>query len=645
MALGVKIFDTGQEDLVLPCECLHARIGNLYVHAAVSGGGGQGAHEVIMRPVVSRPDRWLGWLIVASLVLPPAFFGLVAYQSRTATVASAEQRMAGTVRLLREQAEKVLDTNQLVIQQVDRLTAGMSWDEIAQSQTLHQQLDDLDNELAQVQSIYLAAPDGFVVNSSNSFPTRPISASDRPYFSAFRDGYQGTFISKVYRGRATGVEQFAIARRRSSPDGSFNGVIVAADSPDYFEKAYQGIGDEKASIVLARDDGEELASYPAAMFADSHAPANLIAQFPQDKPLLVNAVPHPYDKTDRVGVYQRIEGYPLFVGYSLPRAAITANWRNTVILNGILVGIGSLTVALVGWLALRGYRSERTEAQRREEAEAKMIEAMSMEAIGHLTAGVAHDFGNLLTVISGNIERLHAERGGHDDKIEAALSATARGDALIRKMLTFAHRHERDPELVDINEALTSCRPLLGSALRRDIVVEYHLSSQAVICRIDRAEFDFAILNIATNAGHAMPNGGRLAIEIGTVLIGAVGNELDLAPGEYAKIAIMDTGQGMPPDVLARAFELFFTTRESSTGTGLGLSQVYGFAKQSGGLATIGSAVGRGTTVTVYLPIADYLAIAEYAGAIRDDNGVMTSADEPATSQGSSIIIGQCQPP
>ena len=427
----------------------------------------------------SRPDRWLGWLIAASFVLPPAFFGLIVYQSHMATVAGAERQMVGTVRLLREQAEKVLDTDELVIQYVDRLIAGMSWDEIARSETLHQQLTQLDDQLVQVGGIYLAAPDGLVVNSANKFPTEPISASDRPYFSALRDGYQGTFISKVYRGRATNVEQFAVARRRSSQDGSFNGVIVVADSPEYFEKAYQRIGDDGASIVLARDDGEELAYYPAPMFADSGAPADLIAKLPPDRPLSVSPIPN--DKTDRVGVYQRIEGYPLFVGYSLPRAAITAKWRETVILNGILIMIGSLTVAFAGWLALQGFRSERAEVQRREEAEAKMVEAKKMEVIGQLTAGVAHDFSNLLTVIAGNIEQLQTrDVGDGKANIETALAATARGDSLIRKMLTFAHRrYTRNTEIVDINAALTAFAPLLRAVLRKSIVVD-------TICRRSR---------------------------------------------------------------------------------------------------------------------------------------------------------------
>jgi two-component system, NtrC family, sensor kinase len=565
----------------------------------------------VRRLAPSWTDRWLIGLIVASLIVPPAYYGLVAYQSRVATFAAADRQLIGVVKLLREHVQKVFDTDELVIKLVDRLTAGLSWDEIAHSERLHLLLKQLDDELPQVNGIYLVAPDGTVASSSRVFPVRPSNLSDRAYFTSLRDGYQGSFISDVHPGRTSGVLQFNVARRRSSLDGTFNGVILLSDDPAYFENAYRSFGDSAASVVLARDDGAELVSYPVPMFSGSRALADLIASA-ENEPLLVSSIPLPYDAMARKGAFQRIGGYPLFIGYSVPLASITASWRRTVILNGMLVAFGSLTVAFMGWLILRGYRSERAEARRREQAEAKMIAAMRMEAIGQLTAGVAHDFSNLLTVISGNIERLHA--GDIDNgkaRIEAALSATARGDALIRKMLTFARRHARDREIVDINAALTSFTPLLASALGKGIVVEYHLSPEPIICRIDPAEFDFAILNIVTNSSHAMPNGGRLNIITSTESVAAQ-SELELV-GEYAKIAITDSGLGMPPDVAAHAFELFFTTRERGTGTGLGLSQVYGFAKQSGGTVTIDSAVGCGATVTMYLPMVAMEALGETA--------------------------------
>ena len=580
-----------------------------------------------MKLVLSRPDRWLVWLIAASLILPPIFFGLIAYQSRTTTLAAADQQLMGTVRLLREHAEKVLETDELAMQRVDRLIAGMSWDDIANSGSLHQQLSQLDEQLEQVQGIFLVAPDGSVANSSRTLSVPSVNLGDRDYFSALRNGFPGVFISSTYRGRITGAEQFNFARRRFSSDGTFNGVVVISDPSLYFEDAYQEIGNSAASVVLARDDGDELASYPAPMFAGSRVPAGLIARVPKKEPLLIDPVPSPYDATDRRGAYQRIGRYPLLVGYSLPVSVITANWRRTVVLNGLLIGIGSLMVAFMGLLVLRGFRSEsaahaafRAEVRKREQAELKMEQAGKMEMVGQLTAGVAHDFNNLLTVIAGNLERLGETAAGDGKKrVEAALSATARGDRLIRQMLAFARRQVLHPEPLDVNAVLRAFAPLLASALNRTIAQDYRLASKPMPCCIDRAEFELAILNIVTNAGHAMPDGGRLQIRTGRVQRSDHGMEgLDLDPGSYLRIAFVDSGVGMPPEVLVRAFEPYFTTRDIGLGTGLGLSQVYGFARQSGGLATVDSTVGHGTTVTIYLPMLEVEPLGEDARQMTD---------------------------
>ena len=219
-----------------------------------------------------QPDSWLRWLIAASLILPPTLFGFVAYQSHVATMMAADQQMIGTVRLLREHAEKVLDTNELVIQQVDLLAAGLSWDAIARSEVLHQQLKRLAGQFPQVGGIFLVAPDGTVANGSAVFPATPINVSDRDYFSALRDGYLGAFISYARQGRVTEGEQFNFARGRSAPYGTFDGVIEIAASPTYFWEAYRNVGSKRASVVLVRDNGEELAYYPTPMFSGPSAP-------------------------------------------------------------------------------------------------------------------------------------------------------------------------------------------------------------------------------------------------------------------------------------------------------------------------------------------------------------------------------------
>jgi signal transduction histidine kinase len=185
-----------------------------------------------------------------------------------------------------------------------------------------------------------------------------------------------------------------------------------------------------------------------------------------------------------------------------------------------------------------------------------------------------------------------------------------RGAKLIRQMLTFARNQIVHPEIFDLNAELRAFAPLLSSALKGKASIDYHLTLKPTTCFIDRAELEFALLNITTNAGHAMPKGGCLGIDTEPVRIAAnTKGGLDLVPGKYLRLAFQDSGEGMSPDVLAHAFEPFFTTREIGVGTGLGLSQVYGFAKQSGGLATVESLVGHGTTVTMYLPALEASAL------------------------------------
>jgi len=582
--------------------------------------------------VPARPQRWLVWLIIASLIVPLAFVGLIAHQARRAALEAADQRISGTVMLLREHAQKVLDTDDLVIQQVDRLTAGMSWDDIAHSEALHRQLKQLDDGLPQMRGISVIAPNGTIVSSSRSFPAAPSSAMNRDFFSVFRNGYSGTFIGRPYNEPTTGDQQFNVARRRSSPDAAFNGVIVIADSTAYFEAAYQNVGTEAASVVLARSDGEELASYPTPMFAGSRIPTNLVTQTSERSPLLLRSIPDSYDAVDRLGGYQRLHGYPLLVGYSISAASVTAAWLRLVILNGVLVLVGSLAVAVIGWLALRGFRREeaayaayRTEVELRERAESVAENAKRMEAIGQLAAGVAHDFNNLLAIVSGNLESLlNNATTEQERRLDVALSATMRGSNLVRQLLTFARRQVFEPEILEVNETLRELAPLLASMLTKHISLECHLTSGPLSCRIDRAEFEFAILNIATNARHAMPNGGSFEVDTESIQVACNPDGLALPSGSYVRIALVDNGVGMPTEVLARVFEPLFTTRKPGEGTGLGLSQVQGFAQQSGGLATIESAVGRGTTVAIYLPMAQAAA-----AAVR----------EPASCQGTTCSM------
>ena len=248
------------------------------------------------------------------------------------------------------------------------------------------------------------------------------------------------------------------------------------------------------------------------------------------------------------------------------------------------------------------------ELVRRDQMQAALVKAQRLEAIGQLTGGVAHDFNNLLTVIMGNNELL-AARLTDPKSLEFLKSADEAADMAARltsRLLTFARRNRLEPILLDLNEHVLNMSELLKRTLGEPISLKTVLAAALWTTRADPSEVENAVLNLAINARDAMPEGGRLVIqtENATIEPVAVRGESGEKAGDFVRLSVTDTGVGMTPEVLARAFEPFFSTKENGRGTGLGLSTIYGFAQQSGGFAQIYSEVGEGTTVNIYLPRA-----------------------------------------
>jgi PAS domain S-box-containing protein len=243
-----------------------------------------------------------------------------------------------------------------------------------------------------------------------------------------------------------------------------------------------------------------------------------------------------------------------------------------------------------------------------EQTRAALFRSQKMEAVGQLTGGIAHDFNNILAIILGNAELLRAylpKDKYADEIIEAILRATLHGRDLTGHLLAFSRRRLLNPQPVDVNGLVAIIVRLLGRTLGATIRIATATSDDAGVAFVDPAALEAAVLNVALNARDAMPDGGLLTMRTSKVEVTAApATDDDLKPGTYAMLALADTGTGMPPEVMARVFEPFFTTKSGSRGTGLGLSMVYGFAKQSGGTVTIESEVGRGTTVAMYLPLA-----------------------------------------
>jgi signal transduction histidine kinase len=266
--------------------------------------------------------------------------------------------------------------------------------------------------------------------------------------------------------------------------------------------------------------------------------------------------------------------------------------------------------------ALRALEREREE---RIKTEAMLRQAQKMEAIGQLTAGIAHDFNNLMTVVIGNLDRarriLPADSGNQVARaIRAAALGAERAGVLTHRLLAFGRRQPLAPKVTDANDVLEHLADTLRRTLGENIRVITNLTFDLWSTRVDADALENTVLNLAVNARDAMPEGGNLVITTRNVPSGeAAIQNVGLAAGDYVEIAVSDTGTGMTPEVASRALEPFFTTKPVGEGSGLGLSQAYGFAVQSMGTLVLDSTLGQGTTLKIFLPRAQFAPAAAHA--------------------------------
>jgi signal transduction histidine kinase/ActR/RegA family two-component response regulator len=249
----------------------------------------------------------------------------------------------------------------------------------------------------------------------------------------------------------------------------------------------------------------------------------------------------------------------------------------------------------------------RKEIEDHRSTEEHLRQAQKMEAVGQLTGGIAHDFNNLLTVITGSLELILRHATGNETITRlatAAERAAERGARLTASLLSFARKQPLSPESLEINTLIREFAPLLQRAVGETARINLALTSSAPEANIDAAHCQSALLNLVINARDAMPAGGQLTVATQIVTLNAseLTSNPDARPGEFVDISVRDAGSGMTPEVVARAFDPFFTTKDLGKGSGLGLSQVYGFARQSGGHAAIKSTLGEGTLVSIFLP-------------------------------------------
>jgi signal transduction histidine kinase len=264
-------------------------------------------------------------------------------------------------------------------------------------------------------------------------------------------------------------------------------------------------------------------------------------------------------------------------------------------------------------------------------------QSQKLDAIGQLTGGVAHDFNNLLTGISGSLEILQTRlaRGQFTDVdrfISAAQGASKRAAALTHRLLAFSRRQTLDPKPTNANRLIEGMEDLVRRTVGPSIEVETVLAEELWITLCDASQLENSVLNLCINARDAMPDGGKLTIETAnTSLDGRAAREKVMAAGQYVMVCVTDTGIGMAPDVMERAFDPFYTTKPMGQGTGLGLSMTYGFAKQSGGQVRIYSEVGKGTTIRIFLP--------RHAGEEDAESLPAQLTEAPRAQAGETVLI------
>ena len=274
--------------------------------------------------------------------------------------------------------------------------------------------------------------------------------------------------------------------------------------------------------------------------------------------------------------------------------------------------------------------------------EEQFRQAQKMEAVGQLTGGLAHDFNNLLAGISGSLEMMearisHGRLAEVDRYMVAAKGAARRAAALTHRLLAFSRRQTLDPKTTDVNRLVAGMQELIQRAVGPGVQIEVVSAADLWRVLVDPPQLENALLNLCINARDAMPNGGRVTIETANKwLEGSAARRYDMPEGQYLSLCVTDTGIGMTPEVIARAFEPFFTTKPIGEGTGLGLSMIYGFARQSGGQVRIHSEVGRGTTVCIYLP-RDH-------GTTVEEEGFLASTSLPRAEEAKTVLVVDDEP-
>lgn len=542
--------------------------------------------------------------ILCAVVLPAVAIAVLAADRRHETRRAAEALLARRVDLVAEHVGRVIEIQEVILDQIDLVTRGMSWAEIAGRREVSLLLKDFAEQREHIASVWIADPGGEI--RAASLPWRAgLRIDDRDFFIAQRAQDRGVFIGEAFVGRTTGVRSFGVSRRRTTADGSFNGTIHVAVAAGYFEAFFAGVPGERQVVALVRADGAVLARSP---------PAPDPIRLTEASPLMqrIAAAEHgvfwgrsTIDGMERLYAFTRVGTYPLYAGFGVDASAVFAEWRAETLRYAVMTAALVLLLVAAGFgLMMLARRAEAAALRAVAEAERNVaaqrtIDALERQnAVSRVVAGVAHEFNNLLTPILMGAEALReqARDAGQREMLASMAAGAERGARLVADLMSHIQNQFLRLETVALRPLVAATLARFGADLPPGIAVALEAEDGLPPVSADRRQLELALMHLLENAKTAMPRGGIITVRLA--------RPADAPDRGQVVLAVEDDGCGMTPEVLAKAREPFFSTAANRERPGLGLAMVSGFLGQIGGTFAIESTPGLGTRVELRLPVA-----------------------------------------
>ncbi|MGQ5525055.1 ATP-binding protein [Chitinimonas sp. PSY-7] len=604
-------------------------------------------------PNLAGAQRALMILISLSVLLPASFFIYLLFTSYHSARQTAHDRVNNFADVIQEHALKTTETNQQLLGRIrDLIDQRSEADLRTNERDIHRRFAGFVRGIPQLAGIGIVGSDGRIIASSNTYPVPgDFSIADRDYFKAVQSGTP-LYVSGVIAGRINHRPIFSISVPYHNAEGKFAGAILVSLKPSYFIefysdliKSYPGI-----SLKLTQEEGRVLAHVPN--------PSYPLASRNKDKGNQT-ALPECTGKDsttppclDRFTSFRKVPAYPLYVSASYPSMIWRHNWYRYIAILAAFTFIPTLFLVSALFVVRRRLRSEsevlrrwRAEISAREAIEAAFKQTGRLEALGQLTGGVAHDFNNLLMVIatSAMVLRKRVSDPSLISTLETLERVVESGRRLTRQLLAFARKQPLRPEVIHFAERMKGFTELLQASVGGRVTLKVDLQPDLAHIKVDGSELELALLNLTLNARDALPNGGELTIAARNVTLTDEQTDIQLT-GDFVCISVSDNGLGIAEEDKERIFEPYFTTKPIGSGAGLGLAQVYGFCRQSGGLVTVESELDAGTRISMFLPATNAeVALTDTAPVVEQPIGKAGKAllveDNPDVARSSQTLL------